>query len=430
MQLMRLPQSLRWFKPTDWNLLQNPQTMIRRLTASKTYMDVFMVEGIFHMISLVTGSMAVFSYSKNKLLFIIDYFLQDCEVCQYRFAALAFSPEQFYNSRKTMLKSTINIILFFLIFSSCARTGTIGFKEHGLNSRPRHIVWFQFPGLASEHLALSKFSLSGAEQTTAIENHICLGNMWNFNLFKIRPSARDGFLSQMTGSLNIKGRCEDYKLTPVWNHFMDSGRISGMIESGISGGNSIISSKECYRQNRDFYKNIVIWRMDDELKEWAEPFHFQTLRKFEAGEVYYDQSCSVNKCDSDISRNIKTIWKRHFSDERKTLLIIRDFNYLDALKKKDVRTAEKILKELDGLYAYFSHLNQKNNNILVLISGSETRRFEFPQRGEEWIAFKKRGRKIIYRKSSLMSPVYAYGPQAENFCGIFPESQMFKRLSD
>ena len=203
-----------------------------------------------------------------------------------------------------------------------------------------------------------------------------------------------------------------------------------MIESGVAGGHSIVASKECYRQNTDFYKNVIVWRMDDELKKWAKPFHFQEPQIFERGQVYYDQSCKSKGCESDISDNVKAIWKRHFHDERPTLFIIRDFNYLNALKRKDIRRAQRVLEEMNALYAYFSRLNQKNNNILVLVSGSETRRFEFPQKGKEWVAFKKRGRKIIYRKSSLMSPVYAYGPRSEKFCGIFSESQMLERLSD
>ena len=237
-------------------------------------------------------------------------------------------------------------------------------------------------------------------------------------------------MSQITGSANIKGECEDYELAPIWNHFMDSGRVSGVIESGVAGGNSIITSKKCYRRNPDFYKNIVVWRMDDELKEWAEPFDLKAPQLFEAGKVYRDQTCGAKNCDSDISSNVKAIWKQHFSGKKRTLLIVRDFNYLDALKKRDIRRAEKVLEELDMLYAYFSELNGKNNNILVVVSGSEVRRFEFPRKGKEWVSFKKKGRKIVYRKSSLMSPVYARGPRSEKFCGIFPESQMFERLSD
>ena len=307
---------------------------------------------------------------------------------------------------------------------------TIGLKKHRFNASPKHIVWFQFPGLASEHLALSKFSLSHADQKMAIEKHTCLGNMWNFNLFKIRPFARESFLSQMTGSTNIKNQCEDYKATPIWNYFMASGRVSGMIESGATPKGSIIFSKECYRKKPDFYKNIAIWRMDDELKNWAVPFHFQGLQKFEAGRVYYDQSCREKGCDSDILSNVKAIWKQYFARERKTLFIIRDFNYLNALKRKDIRKAEKILENLGLLYDYFSHLDAEGDNILVVISGSETLRFEFPKKGKEWVAFKEKGRRIIYRRSSLMSPVYASGPRSEKFCGIFPESQMLKRFSD
>ena len=329
-----------------------------------------------------------------------------------------------------MLQNFFNILFFLVLLFSCARVKTIGLKKHSFNNRARHIVWFQFPGLASEHLALSKFSHSNVEQKIGIADHICLGNMWNFNLFKIRPSAREGFLSQMTGSTNIKNRCEDYQLIPIWDYFMDSGRISGMIESGVSEEKSIIFSKKCYLKNTKFYKNIVIWKMDDELIDMARPFHFQEPQAFEKGKIYYDKSCSVKGCATDISSNIKAIWEQYFYSQRQTLFIIRNFNYLNALKKRDVRKATGILEELDALYTYFSRLGQKNNDILLLISGSETRRFEFPKKGTDWGVFKKEGRKIIYHKSSLLSPVYAKGPQAEKFCGIFSESQMLKRLLD
>ena len=327
---------------------------------------------------------------------------------------------------KKMLQSSLGILFFLVLLVSCARVKTIGTKKHNFNNQPRHIVWFQFPGLASEHLALSRFSRSRADQKTDIENHVCLGNMWNFNLFKIRPSAKEGFLSQMTGSTNIKNQCVDYKLTPIWDYFMNSKRISGMIESGVWGGNSIVSSRECYEQNIAFYKNITVWKMDDELMEIAIPFYHQNLGTIDSGKIYYDKSCSKNNCTSDISDNVKAIWKKYFFNERKTLFIIRNFNYLNALKKKDIRKATKVLEELDAIYAYFSRFK----NVLVVISGSETRRFELPRKGKDWGLFIKKGRKVTYRDSSLMSPVYAQGPRSEKFCGIFLESQMLKRLSD
>ena len=325
-----------------------------------------------------------------------------------------------------ILKMVFSITVIF----SCAQTKRIGLKQHHFNVLPQHIIWFQFPGLASEQLALLRFSLSSAERETNLERSACLGNMWNFNLFKIRPSAQESFLSQITGSKNIKGQCEDYKNTPIWEYFQGGGRISGAIESGVSDEDSLVFSQECLRQSKDFYNNLTLWRMDDKLKNVAMPFHFQALPKLEKGKIYYDKSCRGNNCESDLSGNVKAIWEQYFSDRRETFFIIRDFNYLKALKRKDIHGARKILERMESLYAYFSRFNKKNYNILLLVTGAETRRFEFPQKGREWAAFEKKGKKIIYRQSSLMSPVYAEGPRAENFCGIFPESELSKRLSD
>ena len=107
---------------------------------------------------------------------------------------------------------------------------TIGFQEHHFGKTPRHIVWFQIAGLDSEHLAMLKYSLSHAKQITEFEKHLCVGHIWNFNLFKIRPSSQEGFMAQMTGSKNIQGGggCADYERTPLWDYFAESKGFSGV----------------------------------------------------------------------------------------------------------------------------------------------------------------------------------------------------------
>ena len=269
-------------------------------------------------------------------------------------------------------------LLPLLPLFSCAGIHTIGLKKYNPDKTPRHIVWFQVAGLASEHLAMLRFSLSDAAEVTSFENHLCLGQTWSFNLFKIRPTAQEGFLSQQTGSKNIKEDCSDYERVALWDHL---GWKAVAIAGADTGGT-------CKEQRSHFYRNAVFWKQQD----------------------------------------TRALWEEHFSRKKGTLLIIRDFEYLAALRENDVRRARKVLEKLEKWHAYFARRNRKKNEILLVVSGSQAYGIEFPQGGKGWAAFEKKGGGIVYRNSALLSPVYASGPWAENFCGIFEESQMLKRF--
>ena len=71
---------------------------------------------------------------------------------------------------------------------------------------------------------------------------------------------------------------------------------------------------------------------------------------------------------------------------------------------------------------------QKRNDVLILITGAESLNIELPKEGKEWAEFERSGKYVLYKNSSLMSPVMASGPMAENFCGLFDESEMLKRV--
>ena len=184
----------------------------------------------------------------------------------------------------------------------------------------------------------------------------------------------------------------------------------------------------CYKENPDFYKNVIIWKMGGVSQE-GESFHIQIPRAFEQGRIYYDKSCRKKDCFSKLAYNAKSIWDRHFSSRNQTLFIIRDFAYLKALKDKNISKARQSLTEIDKLLSYFIKLNNKNKDeILIVVSGSESRRFEFPRQGQDWASFDEKGHHVLYRRSGLISPVYAWGSRAENFCGIYDESEILKRF--
>jgi hypothetical protein len=95
-----------------------------------------------------------------------------------------------------------------LILIGCSSVKTINLKEHYFNNLPKNIVWFQVAGLSPEHLAMIRFEKSDLGEV--LENATCLGNMWTYNSYKLRPSPHESFLSQVTGKTNIKGICQDF----------------------------------------------------------------------------------------------------------------------------------------------------------------------------------------------------------------------------
>jgi hypothetical protein len=105
---------------------------------------------------------------------------------------------------------------------------------------------------------------------------------------------------------------------------------------------------------------------------------------------------------------------------------VGDFNFLKALKKKDISYAKETLQEIERMVSWIKL--QKRDDILILITGAESLNIEFPKEGQEWAEFERSGKNVIYKNASLMAPVFATGPMAENFCGLFDESEMLKRV--
>lgn len=120
------------------------------------------------------------------------------------------------------------------------------------------------------------------------------------------------------------------------------------------------------------------------------------------------------------------MWNQMNKDSAKTFFIVRDFNFQNALKKKDISLAKEALQEIDRLISTIDR--SKASELLIIVSGAEALPIEFPLQGKAWSDFEKSGKNIIYKTSSLMSPVLATGAMSENFCGIFDESEMMKRV--
>ena len=322
------------------------------------------------------------------------------------------------------------ILLLFLFFLGCARTQTLNLQPHFYSERPNQILWIQLAGFSEEQIPLLKFNSAEADYKSHLEQVDCVGKMWSFNLFQLRPSAHLSFLSQMTGTKNIQGKCNDFENPSLLSKFEEFGYAVSILENGAIGGQSLESALMCPANNFLSVEKIRFYKMGTDLEGNKKSFHYQDsleqVSQFVKPGLYFDRSCQKSLCFSTLSNNFKTLWQQNLKTYSKNLFIVRDFNFQKALLKKDLSLAKEALLEIERIVGDIR--KNQNNQLLVVISGGESLPIEFPFQGKEWGEYAKSGKNLFYKASSLMSPVTATGPMSENFCGIFDEVEIYKRL--
>lgn len=321
----------------------------------------------------------------------------------------------------------LKLFFIFLALMSCSRVDTLNLRPHLYSAKAEKIIWFQVPGLLVEHLALLRYSLEDLNKKTALENVHCVGESWNFNLYNLRPSSRDGFISQMFGTKNIKGKCSDYDSNPVWNYLSEVGIKTGILEFGVEEEDSIEQVWECGKEYESKRKDLTLWRMAKNEKS-KDIFHFQEKSQFENGKIYYDKTCHSGNCLASLQSNAEYLWNKFSEENSQNLFIIRNEQYLNALKEKNITKAREVLIEIDNLFQFFLQKSKLGEDFLVILSSTAPRRFEFPEKGVPWAQFERSGKNIAFRSNSLVSPVFASGSSAENFCGIYEENEILKRI--
>lgn len=317
----------------------------------------------------------------------------------------------------------MKLIIFLLLITSCAQVTSLNLKKHQFGQLPTKIVWIQIAGLSEEHLSILKFQASTSEYKTNMENSLCMGKAWEYDLYRLRPTPKEGFLSQLTGKKNIKNSCEDYEQQPVWGYLKTAGYKAGVFEIDAYK-NSLSDSLEC---NKEFLQDTVLWKME-KFTSQEKMFHQTEKNHFEAGNIYYDKSCQKGDCFTSIEANVFATFEEFSRNATNFVYIVRDFSYFNALSSKNIKQASKKLLELDKIVGYFQALTEKNKDLLVLITTTTPVGLEFPWQGQEWIAYEKTGTNLFYKKTQLMSPVFASGARGENFCGVFEQSQVLERV--
>lgn len=322
----------------------------------------------------------------------------------------------------------ISLFISILVICSCAQVTSLNLKKHQFGQIPTKIIWIQVAGLSEEHFALLKFSKQTSSVTTAFEDFLCIGKAWDYNLFDIRPEGYSSFLSQITGKKNIKNSCEDYELVPIWKYMIGKGYKAGVMEGEMSNRYSLAKAKQCSEVGSKFLEGATLWKMSKTDNKKAALFHINEKTDYKTSEIYYDKSCLTGDCYSTFSQNTIKTFEQFTRKSGNYLYMVRDFNFLEKLKAKSLKGLRSDLLELEKIVSYFQSLAEKNSDMLVLLTTAENRNVEFPRSGRQWQQFEKTGKFLTNKKSQLISTVFASGARAENFCGMYDQSNVLTRI--
>lgn len=316
--------------------------------------------------------------------------------------------------------------LALLVLMGCAQVTSLNMRKHSFGVLPTKILWFQIAGLEEEQIAMLRFQADG-ERKTAFEESVCIGKTWSYNLYDLRTKAEASFLTQITGKKNVKLNCEDAELRPVWNYISTNGYNTGILEVGASENQSLTSLNKCGEKGLVFLSSLYFW-LRQEPVQGSKTFHYSESIPLEANQLIYDRSCDKKGCYSSINEDVKAVYEKFRTVSHKHMLIIRDFSYLAALDKKDFVKAREILADLERSVSEALSYAKQSNDYLVLITTADSRYVDMPDSGKQWYDFEKNGSGATAKRAKLTNMVFASGSRAENFCGMYDDSDIFSRL--
>lgn len=316
-------------------------------------------------------------------------------------------------------------ILLVCIFSGCARVQTLNMESHRYSERPKNVVWIQVPGLSLELIALLRLANKDAFERTSLERSQCVGKFWNYNLFEMQPSASRGTLSQINGSQNIKGTCEDFVQKPVWRYFREMGYKTAVFEQINSLDESVLRAKNCGTSSA-YIDDEDLFMVMSQQKFWNEGEFHRLERNWPESGIRFDKACLSGNCASTLEANVVDFFQDWAKVGSNHFLLVRTFQLEKAIKEKDLNKLKEALAEINRLVGYFSQRISMNS--LLLVTGSGSLDVVYPQSQKNWLEFENSGKHFTFNNSSLYSTSFAFGAMAENFCGMYREGEILKRI--
>ena len=327
-----------------------------------------------------------------------------------------------------MKNNLTKIILLLTLISGCAQITSLNLQKHQFGQIPTKIVWIQVAGFEEEHMATLKFDSEKLDSQVGFEKFLCIGKAWEYNLFDIRPKAFSSFHGQLTGKKNIKNTCEDFTHKPVWNYIAEKGYKVGAFEGKMDESESFLSVNKCVEEKETFLGDLILWKMSKAPKTNKMFYHVNEKSDFNKSSTYYDRSCLTGECYSTLSQNIQSVFNQFSRKTDKYMFIVRDFYYQKNLLSNKYDQYKNNLVELEKTVNYFIELSKKNKDMLVLFTSASSRSIQYPKSGRQWEIFEKNGAFLKQTRSKLINTVFASGARAENFCGVYNQSEIVKRI--
>lgn len=324
-----------------------------------------------------------------------------------------------------MAKITSFFVLFLLLFQGCARVQTLNMESHRYSERPKNVVWIQVPGLSMELIALLKLANKDASERSNLERSQCVGKFWNYNLFEMQPDAKRGTLSQINGSKNIKGTCDDFIQKPVWRYFREMGYKVAVFEQINSLDESVLRARAC-GNNESYVDDEDLFLIMSQQKFLNEGEFHRLEKNWPLNGISFDKACLSGACASTLEANVADFFQDWAKFGQNQFLLVRTFQLEKAIKEKDLAKIKEALSELNRLVGYFSQRISMNS--LLLVTGAGAIDVQYPNTQKNWLEFEKSGKNFTFNSSSLFATSFAYGAMAENFCGVYGESEVLKRI--
>jgi hypothetical protein len=230
----------------------------------------------------------------------------------------------------------------------------------------------------------------------------------------------------MTGKKNIKNSCEDTTLRPIWNYISNSGYETVALESGAKERQSLLWFNKCPKNESSYLDSIHFFERSKPVND-ADTFHYTEEVLLSQDKILYDRSCSDHTCASSILDDFKSIYSSLLKRSTRHLMIVRDFSYLNALEKKDFKKAKEILSDLETAYGEALKYINSNDHLILLTTG-DSRFVDMPDQGKPFFEFEKENKNVAVKRTKLTNLVLASGARAENFCGMYEDSDVFERI--
>lgn len=322
----------------------------------------------------------------------------------------------------------LKIITFTFLLLGCSQIHRIGLKDHSFSEQPRKIIWIQVAGFDLNHLGLLKFTNWNESRGDTLSNFICTGNMWQYDLYNLRPTAYSSMYSQVTGRNNSKdNKCDDYSQKPYWNILnQEKGFDFYLIEQNATKKESLLSGKSCVGSKNWFQNGFFLSRSGIKAPNVDQYFHYSENKRLEKDKIYYDRSCKEKSCFSTLHQTVNSLLESNLKNESKFIVHVRDFSYLRHLEQRNFKEAALVLHDIEKVQEMFTEKYDKTE-LLFIVSGVLGKALDYPTEGKDWKRFQKLSSSIP-SKSTLLSPILSSGARSENFCGIYNQSEVFNRL--